>query len=104
LTAIDQVPAAFDAVPLGESALVAIEDGGAVVTTRRQPEADPARRIRQESFLVHPDRQVLRSLVDAVAAGELRTRIDRVLPLAEAAEAHRLIEAGGLHGKVVLTP
>jgi NADPH:quinone reductase len=104
LTAIDQVPAAFDAVPLGEPALVAIEDGGAVVTTRRQPEADPARRIRQESFLVHPDRQVLRSLVDAVAAGELRTRIDRVLPLAEAAEAHRLVEAGGLHGKVVLTP
>jgi NADPH:quinone reductase-like Zn-dependent oxidoreductase len=104
LTTINRVPAAFDAVPLGESALDAIEEGGAVVTTRRQPEADPARRIRQESFLIHHDRDALRAVVDAVAAGELRTRIDRVLPLTQAAEAHRLVEAGGLHGKVVLTP
>jgi NADPH:quinone reductase-like Zn-dependent oxidoreductase len=104
LAAVDPVPAVFDAVPLGESALVAVEDGGAVVAPRRQPEADSGRRIRQESFLIHPDREALRSLVRDVAAGELRTRIDRTLPLAEAAQAHRLVEAGGLHGKVVLTP
>jgi NADPH:quinone reductase len=104
LGSIEPVPAVFDAVPLGEGALAAVEDGGAVVTLRRAPEADPARRIRQESFLVHPDRQALRELVDAVAAGSLRTRVDRTLPLADAAEAHRLVEAGGLHGKVVLTP
>jgi NADPH:quinone reductase-like Zn-dependent oxidoreductase len=104
LSAINPVPAAFDAVPLGEPALDAIEEGGAVVTTRRQPEADPARRIRQESFLISPNRQALRELVGAVEAGGLQTRIDRVLPLAEAAEAHRLVEAGGLQGKVVLTP
>jgi NADPH:quinone reductase len=104
LSSIEPVPAVFDAVPLGEAALAALEDGGAVVTTRSVPEADPARRIRQESFLVHHDREALRELVDAVAAGELRTRIDRTLPLAEAAEAHRLVEAGGLHGKVVLVP
>ena len=104
LSSIEPVPAVFDAVPLGEAALAALEDGGAVVTTRRVPEADPARRIRQESFLVHHDRNALRELVDAVAAGELRTRVDRTLPLAEAAEAHRLVEAGGLHGKVVLVP
>ena len=104
LSSIEPVPAVFDAVPLGEAALAALEDGGAVVTTRRVPEADPARRIRKESFLIHHDRNALRELVDAVAAGELRTRVDRTLPLAEAAEAHRLVEAGGLHGKVVLVP
>ncbi len=104
LGAIDPVPAIFDAVPLGEPVFAAVQDQGAIVSTRRPPEAPPERGIRQESFLVHHDREVLRDLVEAVAAGELRTRVDRALPLAEAAEAHRLVEAGGLHGKVVLTP
>ncbi len=38
-----------------------------------------------------------------VASGRLRTRVARTLDLAEAAEAHRLLERGGLRGKVVLT-
>jgi NADPH2:quinone reductase len=104
LGAIDPVPAIFDAVPLGEAVFAAVEDGGAIVSTRRPPEAPPERRIRQESFLVHQDRDALGELVNAVAAGKLRTRVDRALPLADAAEAHRLVEAGGLHGKIVLTP
>jgi len=35
--------------------------------------------------------------------GQLRPVIDRVLPLEEAANAHRLLEAGGMRGKIVLT-
>ena len=38
-----------------------------------------------------------------VAAGEVRAVIDRVLPMEQAAEAHRVVEAGGHVGKVVLT-
>jgi NADPH:quinone reductase len=104
LGAIDPVPAIFDAAPLGEAVFAAIQDGGAIVSTRRPPKAPPERAIRQESFLVHADREALRELVQAVAAGRLRARVDRTLPLGKAAEAHRLVEAGGLHGKVVLTP
>jgi NADPH:quinone reductase-like Zn-dependent oxidoreductase len=38
----------------------------------------------------------------ALAAGRLRVVVDRVLPLGEAPEAHRLVEASGHFGKVIL--
>ena len=38
-----------------------------------------------------------------VAAGEVHAVIDRVLPMEQAAEAHRVVEAGGHVGKVLLT-
>ncbi len=104
LGSIDPVPAVFDAVPLGEPAFAAVEDGGTIVSTRKVPDADPARGIRQQVFLIHHDRHELARLVDEVAQGRLKTRVDRTLPLAEAAEAHCLNEAGGLRGKVVLLP
>ena len=41
-------------------------------------------------------------LIDLAGKGELSPVIDRELPLGEAAEAHRLIEARELLGKIVL--
>jgi putative PIG3 family NAD(P)H quinone oxidoreductase len=41
-------------------------------------------------------------VVPALASGRMQAVVDRVLPLTEAAEAHRLIEAGEVVGKVVL--
>jgi len=43
-------------------------------------------------------------LFDAIADGSLTVRIDRELPLADAAEAHRYIEGRGTRGKVLLVP
>ncbi len=42
--------------------------------------------------------------LQAAAAGQLRAIIDRVLPLREAAAAHRMLEAQGVIGKLILDP
>jgi NADPH:quinone reductase-like Zn-dependent oxidoreductase len=39
-----------------------------------------------------------------VAEGRFRAVVDRVLPLSRCAEAHRLLEARAVRGKIVLTP
>ncbi|HEX6256313.1 MAG TPA: quinone oxidoreductase [Euzebyales bacterium] len=43
-------------------------------------------------------------LFDAIVDGGLTVRIDRELPLADAADAHRYIEGRGTRGKVLLVP
>ncbi|MEV4348256.1 NADP-dependent oxidoreductase [Actinoplanes sp. NPDC049596] len=103
LAAAGPVAAVFDAVPLGEAAAAAVEDRGIVVATRPTPPLVPARGVRQELQLIRHDRELLDDLVRQVAAGRLRTRVAATMPLTEAADAHRRVLAGGLHGKIVLT-
>ncbi len=103
-SAVGPVDGLFDAVPVGEAAYAAVRDGGAAVSTRKVPEPEPSRGIRQQVFLIEPDVTRLAELVEDAAAGWLKTRVDRVVPLTGAAEAHRLVEAGGLRGKIVLAP
>ncbi len=63
-------------------------------------------------FMAHPDEQrdAAEDINCWLAEGKMRARIDRVLPLAEAAVAHRLQEestigkSGVLAGKIVLKP
>jgi NADPH2:quinone reductase len=47
-------------------------------------------------------REMLEAAADLVAAGKLRVEVSRVLPLQQVQDAHRLIEAGHMSGKVVL--
>lgn len=51
------------------------------------------------------DRQAVRSAqFGAAAQGSLRTVVHEVLPLDEAASAHRAMDAGSVFGRIVLTP
>jgi NADPH:quinone reductase len=104
LAGLGPVPAVLDAVPVGEPAAAALADGGRLNTTRPTAPVDPARGVRQDFVLVHLDRPGLAELVRDVAEGRLRTRVAATFPLAEAPEAHRRLEAGGTHGKLVLVP
>jgi NADPH2:quinone reductase len=49
-------------------------------------------------------RRAMDEAVAAMAAGEIAPRIHARLPLAKAADAHRLLEAGGTSGKIILIP
>jgi NADPH:quinone reductase-like Zn-dependent oxidoreductase len=46
----------------------------------------------------------IRLVMDLIAEGKLRPRVHAALPLAEAAEAHRIVESREQFGKVVLNP
>ncbi len=48
-------------------------------------------------------REILEQCAALVDAGQLKVHVSHYLPLERAAEAHRLIEAGGMVGKIALT-
>jgi len=104
LASIGPVDAVLDAVPLGPGSTATLRDGGIAVFTRPPQGAEPSRDIRFETVLVQSNAEQLRALTADLEAGRLRTRIAEVLPLAQAARAHELNEAGGLRGKVLLAP
>ena len=52
---------------------------------------------------VRPDAVELRVLGELAEGGELRVELSETLPLADAARAHELIEAGHTRGKLALT-
>jgi NADPH2:quinone reductase len=76
---------------------------------------DPSRLARRGIYLTRPSlaqytarRDELlwraREVFDAIASGAVRLRIDRELPLRDAAEAHRLLEGRQTTGKLLLIP
>ncbi|MFT4028821.1 MAG: NADP-dependent oxidoreductase [Protaetiibacter sp.] len=59
--------------------------------------------VRATGFRVAPDAATLAIITRLIESGDVRVYVDRVLPLEEVAEAHRLIESGHTRGKIVLT-
>jgi NADPH:quinone reductase-like Zn-dependent oxidoreductase len=58
--------------------------------------------VQINAFMAHPDTKAIVHYAEAIRDGKLILPIDRVLPLADAAEAHAQAEKGGI-GKIVLT-
>ncbi|MGE3288946.1 MAG: zinc-binding dehydrogenase, partial [Pseudonocardia sp.] len=98
------VDAVLDAAPAGPGLIAAVRDGGSFVAVTDPTTPATERDVRVAKVSVTPDAGMLAELLDAVAAGRLRTRVAATLPLAEAAAAHRRLAAGGVRGKLVLVP
>jgi NADPH:quinone reductase-like Zn-dependent oxidoreductase len=85
--------------------LPAVKDGG-VVTTVRGYRGDGRRDLRVMPVLVRryaEEQAALDRLREQVEQGQVTLRVAATLPAAEAAEAHRRLEAGGVRGRLVLT-
>lgn len=75
----------------------------AAMLTRRLTVAASTLRARTTTEKAAVAARLHREVWPGLADGTLRPVIDRVLPLAQAAEAHRVMEAGEHVGKIVLT-
>jgi NADPH:quinone reductase-like Zn-dependent oxidoreductase len=96
--------AVADCAVLQERGLALVRDGGAFVGV--QPGAEPAteRGITVTAVVVRPDGPRLASLLARTASGELPARVHAVVPLDQAADAHRAVAKGGVRGRYVLRP
>ena len=81
-----------------------VKPGGKIATVSTTPIDAEGLPSKPEFFAYHADRVRLAQLAEAAARGELPVPVAKRLPLAQAGEAHRLVEGGGLGGKVVLEP
>jgi NADPH:quinone reductase-like Zn-dependent oxidoreductase len=85
--------------------LPAVRDGGAVATVRGY-RGDGQRGLRVFPTRVRhvaEDRAALDRLRQQVEKGVLTLRVARTFAAEEAAEAHRMLERGGVRGRIVLT-
>jgi len=58
--------------------------------------------VRATGYQVAPDGSTLAIISRLLQSGEVRVHVDQVFELAQAADAHRLIEEGHTRGKIVL--
>ncbi|WP_456599683.1 quinone oxidoreductase family protein [Blastococcus sp. SYSU DS0616] len=88
-----------------EQVLPAVRDGGAVATVRgyRGNGERGLRFFPTMVWKVAEDRAALDRLRQQVEEGAVTLRVARTFPAEQAAEAHRVLEAGGVRGRLVLT-
>jgi NADPH:quinone reductase-like Zn-dependent oxidoreductase len=115
-TTTDFVQAARAAHPAGVDAVLdciggettrrsldALRDGGRLAHLTEAADLPLSRGITARLVYGRPDAHRLATLTRMVNAGQLAVHLDRVLPLEEARQAHELVEAGHVRGRVVLT-
>jgi NADPH:quinone reductase-like Zn-dependent oxidoreductase len=95
----------YDTALLKSEALPVIRDGGGIAVVRGWDDSDPGRGIE-----VHPVRVAtvlertdwLQELRTEASERRIKLRVAGQFPPEQAAEAQRLMDAGGLRGRVVI--
>ena len=78
--------------------------GGSIITVSTTPIDATGLSAQPTFFAYRTEGARLAQILEEVAAGKMHMPIAKRLPLTSAAEAHRLMERGGLRGKIVLEP
>jgi NADPH2:quinone reductase len=101
----DGVDGLADGSVQDELVLPAVKDGGAVATVRGY-RGDGQRGLRVQPVMVRTygeEQQKLDELRQLVEDGVVTLRVARTFPAEQGAEAHRVLEAGGVRGRLVIT-
>ncbi|MHA4809988.1 NADP-dependent oxidoreductase [Flavitalea flava] len=87
-----------------EALMAVVRKNGLLLSTVNPPSADKAAAadIRASFAATNLDRTVMEKVLELTARGGIKVRIGKVLPLAQAAEAHRLMDESAVAGKIVL--
>ncbi|MET7480699.1 NADP-dependent oxidoreductase [Streptomyces sp. NPDC005648] len=85
-----------------------LRPGGHLVTAVAEEDTELIARyeaagMRFSGIAVDPDPLALRGLVELVEQGRLKVHVQETFPFERVADAHRMLDAGHLRGKVVLT-
>ncbi len=96
--------AVADPAVLQEQAVALVRDGGQFVGVQSGAVPASERGIDVRAVGVQPDGARTVGLLERTASGELPARVAAVLPLDDAAEAHRAVAKGGVRGRYVLVP
>ncbi len=103
---VRDVDVVFDTVggDLTERSFAVLTGGGIYVTPAGQPDPEAAtgRGVRASGMMAQADLADLAEIASLIDAGTVKPVVSTVLPLAEARQAHELLEAGHTRGKIVL--
>ncbi|MGF7191349.1 NADPH:quinone reductase-like Zn-dependent oxidoreductase [Robbsia andropogonis] len=82
-----------------------LRDGGALISTVMEPcEYEAAlRRVRARHFVAHPSAAQLRDIAQLIERGQVRVIVEDTYGFMQAGDAHQRLQAGTVHGKLVLT-
>lgn len=102
----DGVDGLVDTAGISQSVARAVRDGGRIATSAPGAPLVTERGIVTERTFVPKyarNHAALSQLCELAEKGRITLRVARTLPAEQAAEAHRLLQAGGLRGRIVLT-